>query len=207
MPEGAPADAAPPPPAKEGTTPGQPTAASTLLTVNVPADAKIYVNGKLTSTPGTQRQYISRDLSPGYRYTYRVKAEINQDGKKLTETKTVEIRAGESKAIGFDFGSAIAEENIESDPATRLTVRVPADAKLFLAGRETKSTGELRTFRTARMEDGQTWDNYTVRAIAMRDGREITREKTITLRAGASHELAFDFDAPSIASADGDQAR
>jgi uncharacterized protein (TIGR03000 family) len=175
--------------------------------VNVPAEAKIYVNGKLTSTPGTQRQYISRDLSPGYRYTYRVRAEIKQDGKTLSESKIVEIRAGESKALSFDFNSAVAEDENDSDAATRLTVRLPEDAKLYLAGKETKSTGAERTFRTGRMADGQSWENYTVRAVAIRDGREVTREKTITLRAGGSHDLSFDFDAPSLAQADGEQAR
>jgi uncharacterized protein (TIGR03000 family) len=207
-----PANPAPPPapaPGVEGTTPGQPTSASTLLTVNVPADAKIYVNGKLTSTPGTQRQYISRDLSPGYRYTYRVRAEMKKDGKTLAETKIVEIRAGEGKALSFDFNSAVAEDDSDndSDAATRLTVRLPADAKLFLAGKETRSTGEERTFRTGRMADGQAWDNYTVRAVAIVDGREVTREKTITLKAGNTHELSFDFDAPSLALNDDDQAR
>jgi uncharacterized protein (TIGR03000 family) len=192
------------PPKPEGTE-GQPTSASTLLTVIVPAEARIFVNGKLTTTPGTQRQYISRDLSPGYRYTYRVRAEMKQDGKTLAETKVVEIRAGESKALSFDFNSAVAEEDNDNDPATRLTVRLPKDAKLFLAGKETKSTGAERTFRTGRMADGQTWDNYTVRAVAIRDGREVTREKTISLRAGGSHELSFEFDAPSLAQADGEQ--
>jgi len=46
---------------------------------------------------------------------------------------------------------------------TRLTLRVPADAKVWIEGQLTDSTGELREFGTKALADGQAWENYEVR--------------------------------------------
>jgi uncharacterized protein (TIGR03000 family) len=180
---------------------------SSLLTVRVPADARVFVNGKLTRTPGEERQFVSRNLVPGYRYSYRIRAEIEREGRTLTDTKVVDVVAGEATRIGFDFESAVADEKPAEAAPTKLTIRLPADAKLFLAGKPMRSTGEVRTFTTARMTEGQEWTDYTVRAVAVRDGRTVTQEKTITLRSGRAHELSFTFDAPAVAAAAADSAR
>ena len=49
----------------------RPDARSALLTVSVPADARVYINGKATSSTGSFRQYASPNLSQGKTYTYR----------------------------------------------------------------------------------------------------------------------------------------
>src|SRR5437870_11396086 len=85
--EGAPMDSAPMnPPATDGTTPPDPMPpegsgaairrGNGTLVVEVPAEAKIYVNDRLTTTPGAIREYVSRNLVRGYNYTYEVRAEM-----------------------------------------------------------------------------------------------------------------------------------
>ena len=165
-----------------------------LLAVNVPEDAKIYVNGQATSSIGENRQYVSRDLQNGYNYTYEVRAEVVRDGRTVEQVKKIDVRAGETARVAFDFPAGDSAE-------TSLTLHVPADAKVFLAGNPTKANGETRVFRTDRLISGKTWQDYTIRVELDRGGRTVTKEETITLNAGQSQELRFDFDGDKIASA------
>jgi uncharacterized protein (TIGR03000 family) len=74
---------------------------------------------------------------------------------------------------------------------TQLTLRVPADAKVTLAGVATKQTGELRQFTTSQLADGQAWQNYQVVVEMDRDGKLVREERTITLVGGKAQELSI----------------
>jgi uncharacterized protein (TIGR03000 family) len=82
---------------------------------------------------------------------------------------------------------------------TSLTVRVPADAKITLAGVETKQTGEVREFATSKLAAGRTWENYTVHVELTRDGKTLTEDREIVLTGGQSQELSFDFGGVQLA--------
>ena len=163
------------------------------LTVEVPAEAKIYVNGQETSSTGEIRQYISRNLQPGYNYSYEVRAEMIVDGKPVNQIKTVDLKAGEVAKVAFNLTPAAKVE-------TSLTVRVPANAKVYLAGNPTKATGETRVFRTTNLTKGA-WNDYTVKVEIEKDGKTVTREEKISLGAGETKELTFDFDSEKVADA------
>jgi uncharacterized protein (TIGR03000 family) len=189
-------------PAPGSTVPAAPVPGSTtsnmradgLLAVSVPDDAKIYVNGQATSSTGDTRQYVSRDLAAGYNYTYEVRAEVVRDGRTIEQVKKIDVRAGETAKVAFDFAG-------DSSVETSLTLHVPSDAKVYLAGNSTKAGGETRVFRTTGLNGGKAWDAYTVRVELERGGRTLTKEETISLKAGQSQELRFDFDGDQIASA------
>ena len=165
-----------------------------LLAVNVPSEARIFVNGQPTTSTGDVRQYISRDLVPGFNYTYEVRAEIERDGRMIEQVKKIDVRAGQTANLAFDFNTQESQE-------TSLTVHVPSDAKVYLAGNPTKASGEKRVFRTTGLSGSKAWDGYTVRVELQRGGRTVTKEETITLKAGQSQELSFNFDGDQIASA------
>jgi uncharacterized protein (TIGR03000 family) len=75
-----------------------------LLTVWVPSDAKVTINGMLTKSTGGRRQFVSYGLQPGFVYKYEVKAEVTlKDGKVYTESKTVSLRAGEREGVAMQF--------------------------------------------------------------------------------------------------------
>lgn len=198
-PAGAPADVVPrdtappadaPAPAPGGSTSTQ--RADGMLIVEVPTDAKIYVNGRLTSTPGEVREYVSRNLAHGYNYAYEVRAEVQRDGQTITDTKRVDLRAGESTKLAFNLAPS-------ADIETAITVKVPANAKVSLGGNDTNLQGETRVFRTSALKPGSEWKNYTIVATVEVDGREITKEQSINVKAGENKEVAFDFDATSVA--------
>lgn len=194
-----------------------PNGDSSMLTVAVPTEARIFVNDKPTKTPGEVRQFVSRNLTPGYRYTYRVRAEWEQDGQLVSRVKTVDLRAGNAARLDFTAEeNADSTENVTAEqqidepanaPATRVTIHLPTDAKLYLSDRESRQSGETRTFTTTALAKGDVWENYTVRAVAVRNGRTVSQERTITLRPGDDQDVRFDFDAPTLAAATGESTR
>ena len=191
-----PIDAAPAPPAEEPMTKIDDN--SMMLTVEVPVDAKVYVNGYLTSSTGAVRRFVSRGLDRNSSYTYEVRAEVVRDGETQSEVKSVKVGAGQITDVAFVLDGD--RERVAAQPnKTALILHVPADAKVFLAGRQTSSTGPVREFATTSLEQGGEWADYPVRVELNQDGRTLTRELTVSLRAGESRELAVDFDTPQVA--------
>jgi uncharacterized protein (TIGR03000 family) len=177
-------------------------ARSAILNVQVPGEAKVFVNGLATSSTGGSRRYVSHDLEPGFNYTYELKAEIVRDGKTMTDTKVVKLKAGESANLEFDFQASQKENNVATEPVrTKLTLLVPAEARVFLSGTPTASFGPVREFSTTRLVAGNEWKDYVVRVELERDGRLLSQEQTVSLKAGDSRELKIDFDADKVARA------
>jgi len=81
-------------PARDGTT--------ALLEVRVPtADAEVWVEGKKTSTTGTNRRYVSPPLTPGHKYAYEIRVRWSEGGREVSQTREVTVRAGERVAVDF----------------------------------------------------------------------------------------------------------
>ena len=100
-----------------------------------------------------------------------------------------------------DSADVVAQAPVEMPSATQLTLRVPADAKVILDDKDTHLTGSERTFRTARLAEGEVRSNYCVRVVVEREGGEAAvQERHVNLRGGESHELRFDFDDALLAS-------
>ena len=120
-------------------------------------------------------------------------------------------------AGGYSFSSSIATASLASTtPVTHslagdntttdvapavagsddgsLIVKLPADAKLFVNGQQTTSTGDTRSFVSKGLKSGYRYP-YEVKAIMDVAGREVVRAKKVELRAGDKLELAFDFSA------------
>ena len=184
-----------------------PDGRSVMLSVRLPADAKVFVNGKPTTSTGAFRTYISRNLEPGRKYAYEVRAEVVRDGKKLARTKLVRLPAGRGVNLSFDFGAPqTARRSEPSKKVTKLILHVPAEAKVVLAGQETRSTGTRREFSTTRLDRGQ-WANYPVRVEIDRDGQTEVRELSVSLAAGETKEISVDFDTPQVARSSSETAR
>jgi uncharacterized protein (TIGR03000 family) len=80
------------------------------LVVRVPnPDAKVWFQGQLTSQRGSVREFESPPLEPGKDYTYDVRTEWNQDGRKVVQTRQVEVRAGSVVNVDLTRPQARAE--------------------------------------------------------------------------------------------------
>jgi uncharacterized protein (TIGR03000 family) len=186
----------PTPAATDSTRTEQVPADGALLVVEVPANAKIFVNGAETSSQGTVRRFLSRGLVAGKQYEFVVRMAVDRDGGPAEETQVVSLAAGSRSTVSFVPAAASA-----TPVKTSLTLHVPADAKVWLAGSATASSGAVRQFETATLKAGQAWRNYEVRVTAVVDGSERTVSKTIDLAAGDVVELTLD---PSVRTAAAD---
>jgi uncharacterized protein (TIGR03000 family) len=111
----APTPAEPAPGALPGPTPPPKTSQfstenSGVLTVWVPYDAKVVVNGRLTKSTGSRRQFISYGLKPGLSYKYVVVASVVRDGQTIERTRTVNLTAGQVTAVAFGFNVTPSEQ-------------------------------------------------------------------------------------------------
>lgn len=96
-----PAAPTPPPPAEPSA--GMSAAESGFLTIWVPYDAKVTVNGLETKSTGSRRQFVSYGLKPGFSYKYEVKATVVRNGQTVEDNRTVILTAGEITAVAFGF--------------------------------------------------------------------------------------------------------
>jgi len=78
---------------------------SGLLTISVPYDAKVTVNGLLTRSKGSRRQFVSYGLKPGYSYRYEVRAEVVRNNQRVEDVQTIVLTAGDAKAVAFGFNA------------------------------------------------------------------------------------------------------
>ncbi len=85
------------------------TETSGSLTVWVPFDAKVTVNGRETHSTGSRRQYVSHGLTAGLAYKYVVHAEVVRDGQVVEDTRTVTLRAGDITAVAFGFNTTTTD--------------------------------------------------------------------------------------------------
>jgi uncharacterized protein (TIGR03000 family) len=160
-----------------------------ILSLDVPSNAKVYINDKLTQTEGRRRSYVSRNLVQGREYRYRVKVVSEVNGKDVVKSRVVKMRGGESNEVAFNFNPIV----------TRVVVSVPEDAKVMIDGKETSTTGSYRSFSTQKLKNGK-WDDYSVEVSVVRDGKTITRREQFDLAAGEFRFFEFEFNEAGLGS-------
>ncbi len=105
---GTPVEAPMPPkdmPKKEDIKP-KVTSAPAYITVNVPADAKVTIDGSATVSTSAVRVYSTPTLAAGTVYYYTFAAEVTRDGKTFTATEKVAVEAGANPVITLNPSAA-----------------------------------------------------------------------------------------------------
>ena len=92
----------------------QASAAPAKLLVDLPAEAKLYVDGQLTTSTNENRVFTTPALQSGLTYYYDLKAEITRGGSTLTENKRVIVHSGDSIRTTF----AVLEAELKRDAIT-----------------------------------------------------------------------------------------
>jgi uncharacterized protein (TIGR03000 family) len=94
------------------------------LIVELPADAKLYVDDRLMQTTSERRVFNSPRLEQGQTYYYVLRAEVVRDGNTQSETKRVLVHAGEVVQASFlDLGG------VATVRAEETTARAEANAR------------------------------------------------------------------------------
>jgi uncharacterized protein (TIGR03000 family) len=97
------------PPPKQ-TKPKSKESTRASLTVQLPADAKLFVDGQATRTTSATRHFVTPPLLPGQAYFYDLRAEVVREGQTVSLSRRVVVRPGESVNTSFTElqGSATA---------------------------------------------------------------------------------------------------
>ena len=69
--------------------------------VIVPPDAKVWFNGSPTQQAGSDREFASPPLVPGQDYSYDITARWTEDGREVTQTRHVDVRANADVVVDF----------------------------------------------------------------------------------------------------------
>ena len=96
-----------------------PTASPARLTIEVPADAKLFVDGQLTKGEGASRNFHTPELPIDQTFFYDLKAEVTVAGKVVTETKRVLVRSGEVLSESFPKLLAAVKNTDDTDVVTK----------------------------------------------------------------------------------------
>lgn len=72
------------------------------LVVEVPADARLYIDDQMMKTESARRVFNTPRLDPAQAYYYVLRAEIVRDGRTFTESKQVIVRAGAEVQASFN---------------------------------------------------------------------------------------------------------
>ncbi len=153
-----------------------------VLSLKLPREARVYINGKLTTTQGSLRQYVSRNLTEDKDYRYRVKAVVEKDGRQIVRTQLVRMRPGKERVVRFNFNQP---------QVTTLVLRVPEDAEVLLDGKATKATGKTRTFSTRKLSNEQSWNDYKIEVRYTKDGQPVIEQRSLDLVAGTTETIAI----------------
>jgi uncharacterized protein (TIGR03000 family) len=106
-------DTVPPPPAPPVKEPktgperapkpseGASVAPGARLIVEVPADARLYIHDHLMEGSGSRRAFVTPALKAGQTYYYVMRADVTRDGKVRSETRRVEVKAGDTAQASF----------------------------------------------------------------------------------------------------------
>jgi len=69
--------------------------------VQLPTDAKLFIDGQLMSSTSERRTFQTPDLIPGQTYFYDLKAEVVRDGRTVVESQRVTLRPGQVVSAAF----------------------------------------------------------------------------------------------------------
>ncbi|MCX7666593.1 MAG: TIGR03000 domain-containing protein [Gemmataceae bacterium] len=157
------------------------------VVVRLPADAKLLADGASTNLTGAERRFLTPDLQSGKDYQYTLTAEFVRDGKLVSESKKVVVRAGIQTVV--EFGN-------EEKSSSTVAVILPEKARLFVDDQITTARGGKHEFRTPELPTGKTF-TYTFRAEVTRDGKTETQTQRVVFKAG--EPLTVDFSDIGVA--------
>jgi uncharacterized protein (TIGR03000 family) len=168
--------------------------------VKLPADARLFVDGRALSATGTARWFQTPALETGREFYYTVKVEAVRDGEKVSKTERVYVAANRTARVDFsDLGWETAKDAEPAAPA-KVTVELPSDAKLYVDDVACPLSSATRSFQTPELRPGQKYA-YTLRAEVVRDGKTVTKVRKVEMRSGASVTVKFEeMDAVQAAS-------
>jgi uncharacterized protein (TIGR03000 family) len=154
------------------------------VVLKAPANVQLSVEGRALTRSASEETFRTPELEPGYSYTYTFKAQVVRSGKTVAYSKQVKVRAGEISTADF---TKLATEGKDT---ARVTVKLPADARLYVDDVLCPLTSATRTFNTPELDAGQRY-YYTLKAEVVRDGGTRSATQRVLVEAGKQVRVEF----------------
>jgi uncharacterized protein (TIGR03000 family) len=161
--------------------------------VQLPPDAKLYVDGEPVNLTPNIRNILTPELTPGRAYYYTVKAVAVRDGQTVEDTRRLVVRAGQVSQVDFRDLGVVKQEAPQAQPA-HVTVHLPEGARLYVDGVAQRGTAGKRTFDTPKLEPGKSY-YYTFKAELGGANRADTRRVVVQ----AGKDVTVDFRDVTVA--------
>jgi len=75
--------------------------ARATVIVKLPADARLFADGRALTLTGPERKFVSPELPVDQEFVYRFRAEYERDGEMVSVTKKVPVRANTTAMVEF----------------------------------------------------------------------------------------------------------
>jgi uncharacterized protein (TIGR03000 family) len=72
------------------------------VTVRLPADARLFINGELCPLTSSTRSFNTPTLQPGKEYSYTLRMEVTRNGVRRVQTQRVAFSAGRQVTVDFN---------------------------------------------------------------------------------------------------------
>jgi uncharacterized protein (TIGR03000 family) len=165
---------------------GQASARPATVVIKAATDVIVKFNGQETTRKKAEESFKTPQLQPGKTYSYDVVAEATRDGQKVTASKRILVRAGQTSEVDFaDMSEAVS---VKTETA-RITVLLPEGGQLYVDGKEFGSTAK-QTFDTPKLDQGKTY-YYTLEMRMKSANNDGAQKRRVTVEAGK--EVTVDF--------------
>jgi uncharacterized protein (TIGR03000 family) len=84
------------------------------VVVELPENAKLYIDDILMKTGSGVRSFNTPELEPGQAYYYMVRVETVRDGKPVSETRRVIVRSGQVARADFKDVTSDAVRTVQA---------------------------------------------------------------------------------------------
>jgi uncharacterized protein (TIGR03000 family) len=101
-----------------GTQPPSPTRATVV--VKLPADARLYAEGRLLQLTSAERTFVTPELPTGREYSYTFKVEYDRNGETVALTRKIAVQPGKTTPLEF------ADLTAKAAPSTTELATKPA---------------------------------------------------------------------------------
>ena len=92
-----------PPPKESGKETEASLPAPATIVVSLPAEARLLIDDAATTSTSELRVFASPSLEPGKDFYYTLKGEMERDGRTVTTTQYVKVRAGQETRVQLEF--------------------------------------------------------------------------------------------------------
>ena len=88
-----------------GAKPGDSVSAPATILVNVPAGAKLFVDGVATKSTSQSRLFVTPALPMGQGYNYTLRAEGMVNGEAVTQEQQITVFGGQQTPVTFNLNA------------------------------------------------------------------------------------------------------